>query len=742
MDGAKCMQPGCGGTIDSGFCNRCGLEPTGAGPAADDGHTVAGGGTAGLIGGTGSAAIGSSRSASLSSSARLGAGSTRHTTGSARSSSRKHLGLGLVAVPELPPLDPEKVIMANPQVPPNRRFCANPDCHDAQGNPTPLTRREAGFCPACGKPYSFVPSLKPGDVVADQYEVKGCLAFGGLGWIYLAKDTVLNRWVVLKGLLNTRDEAAAAAAVAERQFLAAVKHPNIVGIYNFVARGTEGFIVMEFVNGTSLKTLRKERGPLPPDEAIAYVHRILAAFAYLHAEGMVYCDMKPDNFMLEGAPPDVKLIDMGGVRRLDDPGGDIYGTHGYSAPEAGEGPTVASDLYTIGRTLAVLLMEFRFQSAYEFDLPPPVEQEVLARHDSLYRFLLKATQRDPNLRFQSADEMADQLAGVLHEVAAGKNPPKPVESMHFQGDVLAMHEELDSPSSKLLSDLKVRADDPGTAYLFSIAGAPDFRGRAAMLNEGIRKVPDSRELQLRLARTMIEMESYAEAAEVLDRAEKEDPFDWRVAWYRGYSLLAQGEVAAYTAFDQVYNELPGEPAVKLAVAMAAEAAGDDATAARLYDLVSTTDPSFVTATFGLARCLTRGGKRAEAVAAYERVPASSSLHPRAQIGLARVLIDLHGGGASVEELCRASVAIDAMAAEGRDVVQLRAELFESALRLLTGQRIQHQAAVRLLGRSLDEASLRRGLEESLRFLARLEPDRRQQIVFVDRANQIRPVTWI
>ena len=82
---------------------------------------------------------------------------------------------------------------------------------------------------------------------------------------------------------------------------------------------------------------------------------------------MVYCDMKPDNFMLEGDPPDVKLIDMGGVRRLDDPGGDIYGTARLHAPEAGEGPTVASDLYTIGRTLAVLLMEFRFQSVYEFD---------------------------------------------------------------------------------------------------------------------------------------------------------------------------------------------------------------------------------------------------------------------------------------------------------------------------------------------------------------------------------------
>ena len=62
------------------------------------------------------------------------------------------------------------------------------------------------------------------------------MAFGGLGWIYLGWDTVLSRWVVLKGLLNSKDEASAAAAVAERRFLAAVKHPKIVGIYNFVSR--------------------------------------------------------------------------------------------------------------------------------------------------------------------------------------------------------------------------------------------------------------------------------------------------------------------------------------------------------------------------------------------------------------------------------------------------------------------------------------------------------------------------
>ena len=451
--------------------------------------------------------------------------------------------------------------MANPQVPPHKRFCANPDCHDAQGNPTPLTRREAGFCPACGKPYSFVPTLKPGDLVADQYEVKGCMAYGGLGWVYLGMDTVLNRWVVLKGLLNTADESAAAAAVAERQFLAAVKHANIVGIYNFVSRGVEGFIVMEFVNGTTLKTVRKERGPLPPAEAIAYVHRILGAFAYLHAAGMVYCDMKPDNFMLEGVPPDVKLIDMGGVRRLDDPGGDIYGTRGYSAPEAGEGPTVVSDLYTLGRTLAVLLMDFRFQSEFEFDLPPPDQQEVLARHDSLHRFLLKATQRDPNLRFQSADEMADQLAGVLRDVVAGTSPPKPADSMHFQGDVLAMHEDLDRPQSQAAARFEGAGRRPwGGLFVRDRAGRPTSAGGLRCCTKGSSNSPDSRELRLRLAHALIALEMFVKAAEILDQVEKEDPFDWRVAWYRGYALLAQAQAAAAdSAFDKIFNPSDGDP---------------------------------------------------------------------------------------------------------------------------------------------------------------------------------------
>ena len=277
--------------------------------------------------------------------------------------------------------------MVNPVVPENKRVCPTLRLAGRPRSGRPTGPAE-GFCPKCGSQFSFTPKLQAGDLVANQYEVAGCLAHGGLGWIYLAKDkNVSDRWVVLKGLLNTGDADALAVAIIEKQFLAQVEHPLIVEIYNFVSHDGAGYIVMEYVGGVSLKDILKQRmreaggsyNPLPVDQSLAYILEVLPAFQYLHDLGLVYCDFKPDNLIQIGDA--VKLIDLGGVRRLDDEESAIYGTVGYQAPEVPQvGTSVASDIYTIGRTLLVLMAEFRgYQTTYVEKLPPVEDVPGLRR---------------------------------------------------------------------------------------------------------------------------------------------------------------------------------------------------------------------------------------------------------------------------------------------------------------------------------------------------------------------------
>ncbi|WP_394382349.1 serine/threonine protein kinase, partial [Streptomyces cacaoi] len=401
--------------------------------------------------------------------------SVRSGSSSAKSSSRGRLGAGLVQMPEVPRADPATVVLDNPEVPERKRFCSSGGC----GAPVGRSRggragRTEGFCTKCGHPYSFVPKLKPGDIVHGQYEVAGCLAHGGLGWVYLAVDrAVSDRWVVLKGLLDTGDEDAMAAAIAERRFLAEIEHSNIVRIYNFVEHldqrtgSLDGYIVMEYVGGKSLKQLANERrtpegrrDPLPVEVACAYGIEALEALGHLHSRNLLYCDFKVDNAIQQD--DQLKLIDMGAVRRMDDDDSAIYGTVGYQAPEvAEEGPSVASDLYTVARTLAVLTFDFQgYTNVYADSLPEPGNIEVFQRYESFYRFLVRATDPDPRRRFASAEEMADQLLGVLREVVALRTGrPRPAVSTLFGPELRVVDTELLAPASGEFSQLGARDPD-------------------------------------------------------------------------------------------------------------------------------------------------------------------------------------------------------------------------------------------------------------------------------------------
>src|SRR5215469_895948 len=707
-----CAQPNCLGTLEDGYCNLCGL----AAPKAATGSSAAV-----------STATGSSPAE------RNGSGSRRSVSRGPSRSSRKNLGAGLISVPELPAAEPEQSILTDPKVPDSKRFCFRCD--------RPLTR-ERGFCGQCGQKYSFIPTLLPGDLIGGQYEVRGAIAYGGLGWIYLAFDRTLSRYVVLKGLLNAEDAAAAAVAMAERRFLAAVKHPNIVGIYNFVQHGTEGFIVMEYVGGRTLRDIRRARGPLPVAEAIAYVHRILGAVGYLHEQGLLFCDFKPENVMLEGE--DVKLIDLGGVRRCDDLKGDIYGTEGYSAPEAGDGPTVASDLYTVGRTLAVLVSDIRgFTKERRYTLPDPQEEPIFAREESLFRFLLKATAKNPDDRFVSAEEMAEQLMGILREtVAVETGTHRPAVSALFGGDKLPLNPPPGinpiTVDYRDLAEPNIDLSDPAATLVVGVAAWPDADHKVAALRQIVDQRPQSVEARLRLSESLLECGSVEEAETILRALESEDPWEWRARWYRGRLLLAGGKAAeAEKLFDQVYFDLPGELAPKLAFAMAAEAAANLDIAARMYDLVARTDPSFVSACFVLARFLARSGDRKGAVAALDRIPKTSSMYARSRIEAARALTGNAGAPPSADELASASAAIEDLALDPADRGMLEDLIYGSALDLVLSRRVAPNAAIRILGQPLSEDNLRAGLERSYRAMARLS-DGREKVRLVDRANRVRP----
>ncbi len=149
----------------------------------------------------------------------------------------------------------------------------------------------------------------------------------------------------------------------------------------------------------------------------------------------------------------------------------------------------------------------------------------------------------------------------------------------------------------------------------------------------------SPELRLRLIRAHLDASDPAAAESVIRDMADEDPDDWRLDWFRGVAALVAGAPAdAVTAFDAAYTALPGEPAVKLALAAAAECAGHDEAAGRYYTLVARPDPSQADAVFGLARVRLRTADPAGAVRALDAVPEASSRHVTAQLGAVQAIL--------------------------------------------------------------------------------------------------------
>lgn len=664
-------------------------------------------------------------------------------------SRRGLLGAGLVEVPPVPYRDPAEAVLDNPMVAERRRFCrcGEPVGRGRGGGPG----RTEGFCPRCGAAYSFLPKLRPGELVGGQYEVLGCLAHGGLGWVYLARDRNVNdRWVVLKGLLDTDDPAAGAVAAAEKAFLAEVEHPNIVRIYNFVQHpeprtfAPVGYIVMEYVGGRSLKDVllehRDKHGQdtaLPLGQAIAYALEVLRAMGYLHALGLLYCDLKPDNAIQ--AEEQLKLIDLGGVRRMEDFTSAIYGTVGYQAPEiSGLGPSVSSDLFTVGRTLAVLSFPFRhFTTTYAADLPPREQVPVLRDNESYDRFLRRATARDPFARFTDAGEMAEQLTGVLREVLSAEDgEARPAPSALFGPERRTVSGDLTPRRAVRALPVPILAPT-GEGVPAPAAGDDDpVAVLAALASANLADAPV--ELLLRKAVAHIELSGRDEARQVLAGL---PPGDWRADWCHAMAALSAGEAAeARAGFDALYSLLPGELAPKLALAFCCELLGDLPAAQRYYEAVWRTGRSHVSAAFGLSRVRLAAGDRPGAVGALDSVPPVSSQRQAAGMSAIRALVlGRSPANLAEDDLLDAGRRLDRLRLDAERHGTLAADILDAALGwVLAG----HSSTAVLLGHPLTERGLRTGLERTYRTLARLCDDTPERHRLITRANAVRPRTLL
>lgn len=512
---------------------------------------------------------------------------------------------------------------------------------------------------AAGRPASSASSLKVGDLLNNKYRITREIGEGGMGAVFLAEDQLLKRQVVIKALLNENDPDMIAQSIKEREFLAAIKHANIVSIYDFIINGQKSYIVMEYVHGKTLDQIMEDQGhPFEVVDAIKYILGILPAFTYLAKLNLVYCDFKPQNVMLEVLKDGtriVKLIDLGTVIPYEPHPRDVYGTHGFYAPEAVKTPSAETDLYTICRTLAFLVSEMDLANPV-FGLPSIESYQAFRDHPALYRLLARGTHANPQRRFHSAEQLADQLTGVLRQIEGGQ-PGQPINSKLFISGMLTTTGKLGLRGEAVL-------DENDKAFTLLKAGDDALRGAnyTSALNfyqQACKANRKSIDAHLRLAEVLIEQEELEKARREIDYASSLDPTNWKVTWYGARYSEAKGFLRdAADQYGELLAELPGELPPQQALARVYAAMNQHQRALDLFKGILKAEPGNTDAIMGSARTLLKQHNWLEAVNMLRGVNEATARYVEAQL----LLCDIYLNHAANLQAQHVDIALDALQA--------------------------------------------------------------------------------
>jgi serine/threonine-protein kinase len=271
-----------------------------------------------------------------------------------------------------------------------------------------------------------------------RYQLLEPLGKGGMAVVYRARDLMLERVVAVKVL---REDYSADPAFQERfrqeaKAAANLSHPNIVTMHDFGLDNGQLFLVMEYVPGTDLKTLIKQRGRFSSEEALPLIIQACAGIGYAHRAGLVHCDVKPQNMLVT---PDMRLkvADFGIARALstihpDEQSDVVWGSPQYFAPEqaSGAAPAPASDVYSLGIIMYEMLtgsLPFQATTATKLarlhvkEEPPLLSEMIPEISPTLEQILTKVLSKEPSQRYRTAD----QLGRVLQNFGNARSAPSP-----------------------------------------------------------------------------------------------------------------------------------------------------------------------------------------------------------------------------------------------------------------------------------------------------------------------------
>lgn len=310
--------------------------------------------------------------------------------------------------------------------------------------------------------------LSKGQKINNRYEIVKSIGEGGMANVYLANDKILDRKVavkVLRGDLSS-DDRFIRRFQREALSVSNLSHPNIVEVYDVGEEDGEYYIVMEYIEGKTLKQLLKKRESLTLTEVIDIMTQLTDGIAHAHESYIIHRDIKPQNIMIQDDGR-IKITDFGIAMALNatqlTQTNSVMGSVHYLPPEqaSGKGATVKSDIYSMGILMYELLtgtVPFKGDNAVEIALKhmkdkiPSIRKQDPSIPQSVENILMKATAKNPRNRYDSAREMHDDLVACLTEEHAND---KKITFEYPENDI-----DSDTPTTPPVTKPKKKVEKP------------------------------------------------------------------------------------------------------------------------------------------------------------------------------------------------------------------------------------------------------------------------------------------